>query len=51
VEIQLINFMWIVRLALNRPYTFVVAALLLVLLTPLILCGRRRIFFPPSTFR
>jgi predicted membrane protein len=29
--------MWIVRLALRRPYTFVVAALLLVLLTPFIL--------------
>lgn len=29
--------MWIVRLALRRPYTFVVAALLLLLLTPFIL--------------
>ena len=26
--------MWIVRLALRRPYTFVVASLLLILLTP-----------------
>ncbi len=29
--------MWIVKLALSRPYTFVVAALLLLLLTPLVL--------------
>ena len=26
--------MWIVRLALSRPYTFIVAALLLLLVTP-----------------
>ncbi|NLF06954.1 MAG: efflux RND transporter permease subunit [Pirellulaceae bacterium] len=29
--------MWIVRLALRRPYTFVVAALVLLLLTPMVL--------------
>ncbi|NLH71794.1 MAG: hypothetical protein GX456_01915 [Verrucomicrobia bacterium] len=29
--------MWIVRLALRRPYTFVVAALVLLLLTPFVL--------------
>ena len=29
--------MWIVRLALRRPYTFVVAALLLLLMTPYVL--------------
>ncbi len=29
--------MWIVHLALRRPYTFVVAALMLVLLTPFVL--------------
>jgi multidrug efflux pump subunit AcrB len=29
--------MWIVRLALNRPYTFVVAAIVLLLLTPFLL--------------
>src|SRR5438034_3691377 len=29
--------MWIVRLALRRPYTFVVAALLLLLLTPFVI--------------
>ena len=29
--------MWIVRLALRRPYTFVVAAPLLLLLTPFVL--------------
>jgi multidrug efflux pump subunit AcrB len=29
--------MWIIRLALKRPYTFVVAALLLLLMTPLVL--------------
>jgi len=29
--------MWIIRLALKRPYTFVVAALLLLLVTPFVL--------------
>ena len=38
--------MWIVRLALNRPYTFVVAALLLLLMTPLILLRTPVDIFP-----
>ena len=38
--------MWIVQLALRRPYTFVVAALLLVLLTPLILLRTPTDIFP-----
>ena len=38
--------MWIVRLALRRPYTFVVAALLLVLLTPFILMRTPTDIFP-----
>jgi multidrug efflux pump subunit AcrB len=38
--------MWIVLLALRRPYTFVVAALLLVLLTPLILLRTPTDIFP-----
>ena len=38
--------MWIVLLALNRPYTFVVAALLLVLMTPLILLRTPTDIFP-----
>ena len=38
--------MWIVRLALRRPYTFVVAALLLVLITPLILLRTPVDIFP-----
>jgi len=38
--------MWIVRLALQRPYTFVVAALLLVLLTPFILLRTPTDIFP-----
>jgi multidrug efflux pump subunit AcrB len=38
--------MWIVLLALRRPYTFVVAALLLVLLTPLILIRTPTDIFP-----
>src|SRR5580692_1531044 len=38
--------MWIVRLALRRPYTFVVGALLLVLLTPLILLRTPTDIFP-----
>ena len=29
--------MWIIRLALKRPYTFVVAALLMLLITPFVL--------------
>ena len=38
--------MWIVLLALRRPYTFVVAALLLVLLTPFILFRTPTDIFP-----
>ena len=38
--------MWIVLLALRRPYTFVVAALLLVILTPFILLRTPTDIFP-----
>ncbi|HZR20030.1 MAG TPA: efflux RND transporter permease subunit [Verrucomicrobiae bacterium] len=38
--------MWIVRLALRRPYTFVVAALVLLLLTPLVLWRTPTDIFP-----
>src|SRR5437660_7182289 len=38
--------MWIVRLALRRPYTFVVAALLLLLLTPFVLMRTPTDIFP-----
>lgn len=38
--------MWIVQLALRRPYTFVVAALLLVILTPFILLRTPTDIFP-----
>ncbi|MFM8338206.1 MAG: efflux RND transporter permease subunit [Opitutaceae bacterium] len=38
--------MWIVRLALRRPYTFVVAALVLVLLSPFILLRTSTDIFP-----
>ena len=38
--------MWIVRLALRRPYTFVVAALALLLLTPLVLLRTPTDIFP-----
>src|ERR1700737_2686136 len=38
--------MWIVRLALSRPYTFVVAALLLVLMTPFVLTKTPTDIFP-----
>jgi len=38
--------MWIVRLALRRPYTFVVASLLLLLLTPFILLRTPTDIFP-----
>ncbi len=38
--------MWIVRLALRRPYTFVVAALLLVLITPFVLVRTPTDIFP-----
>lgn len=39
-------FMWIVRLALSRPYTFVVAALVLLLLTPFVLLRTPTDIFP-----
>jgi multidrug efflux pump subunit AcrB len=38
--------MWIVRLALRRPYTFVVAALLLILMTPFVLVRTPTDIFP-----
>jgi multidrug efflux pump subunit AcrB len=38
--------MWIVRLALRRPYTFVVAAIVLLLLTPFILLRTPTDIFP-----
>jgi len=38
--------MWIVRLALRRPYTFVVAALVLLLLTPFVLLHTPTDIFP-----
>ncbi len=38
--------MWIVRLALRRPYTFVVAALLLLLMTPFVLLRTPTDIFP-----
>src|SRR5438270_11330390 len=38
--------MWIVRLALRRPYTFVVASLLLLLLTPIVLMRTPADIFP-----
>src|SRR6478752_9359731 len=38
--------MWIIRLALRRPYTFVVAALLLLLVTPFILMRTPTDIFP-----
>src|SRR3954465_13750894 len=38
--------MWIVRLALRRPYTFVVAAIVLVLVTPFIPSGTPVDIFP-----
>ena len=38
--------MWIVRLALRRPYTFVVAALLLLLVTPFVLTKTPTDIFP-----
>src|SRR5712671_2415939 len=38
--------MWIIRLALRRPYTFVVASLVLVLLTPFVLLRTPTDIFP-----
>src|SRR5438067_1287169 len=38
--------MWLVRLALSRPYTFVVAALLLLLMTPFVLIKTPTDIFP-----
>ena len=38
--------MWIVRLALNRPYTFVVASLLVLILTPFVIISTPVDIFP-----
>jgi hypothetical protein len=34
--------MWIVRVALDRPYTFIVLALLILMLSPVVLTASRR---------
>ena len=38
--------MWIVRVALNRPYTFVVMALLLLIIGPLVISRTPKDIFP-----
>src|ERR1700741_347295 len=38
--------MWIVKLALNRPYTFIVFALLIFVLSPLFILGTPTDIFP-----
>ena len=38
--------MWIVRLALRRPYTFVVVALLLLILGPIVILNTPTDIFP-----
>ena len=38
--------MWIVRLALNRPYTFIVVALLILLLAPAMILRTPTDIFP-----
>jgi multidrug efflux pump subunit AcrB len=38
--------MWIVKLALNRPYTFLVAALLILLLSPIVILRTPVDIFP-----
>ena len=43
-------FMWIVALALRRPYTFVVVALLLLILGPIVITELRLTYFRISTF-
>ncbi len=43
--------MWIVKVALNRPYTFIVLAILILIAAPVVICGRRRIFSRTSIFR
>jgi multidrug efflux pump subunit AcrB len=38
--------MWIVRLALNRPYTFIVVAILILLLSPAVILRTPTDIFP-----
>ena len=38
--------MWIVKIALNRPYTFIVLALLIVILSPVVILGTPTDIFP-----
>jgi len=38
--------MWIVRIALSRPYTFVVLALLILILTPVVVLRTPTDIFP-----
>jgi multidrug efflux pump subunit AcrB len=41
--------MWIVALALRRPYTFIVMALVLLILTPIVILRTPVDIFPTST--
>ena len=43
--------MWIVRLALSRPYTFIVMALVIILLTPVVLLRTPTDIFPDINIR
>ena len=42
--------MWIVRLALSRPYTFIVMALVIILLTPVVLLRTPTDIFPGDQY-
>src|SRR5260370_10113997 len=43
---EVVELMWIVEVALRRPYTFLVMALLILLATPLVLLKMSTVFFP-----
>jgi len=43
--------MWIVRIALDRPYTFIVLALLILIVSPIVIARTPTDIFPPSTSR
>ena len=43
--------MWIVRIALDRPYTFIVLALLVLIASPVVIARTSTDIFPSSTSR
>ena len=41
--------MWIVKLALDRPYTFIILALLILIMSPVVILADAHRYLPPTS--